>query len=327
MSSEQCKDVDDLRKVMGTAPDQNPEFKTDFYRGVSAMRDSVKLIDCSRNPYKSLFVLATSCWGKKIDKWADTSVYGRFMVVKAVLTKNALPLAYEAPQFTFAVENIPRWSFDQIARARVGVVFSSRGTRDNNHQDAGFFVHNDIWDDEDLRKDFIEAAKKCKDVYKKIVDKGKGNWQSARAILPISNTHAFSFSCNFAALQSMLSKRMKFCEADATVAFGWLCREEVKKQFPLLATYLYPSCDLRNKCEYTKSYYLSNCFGCLFKPCGRNITDSATADYASINMVCSDRHEIMNDLGIYIPTSDEIRKELQSDIILALSDKKLFEEA
>jgi len=315
--------LDELRKLMGTMPESNPPFKTDFFKGVHGI--SVKMIDHSKNPYKAMYVLATSCWGKKIDKWDETPLEGKIMVVKSVLQKIALPLAYEAPQFTFAVDNIPRWAFDQIARARLGIVYSSQGTRDNNHQDCGFFIHDDIWEDEELKREFISAAEKCKEVYKKIVDKGKGNWQSARSILPISNTHAFSFSCNFAALQSMITKRAKFCEADATVAFAWLVREEVMKVFPLLGKYLFPSCDARGKCEYTKSYYLSNCFGCLFKPCGRNKVDGEWADYATFNAVCSNREKIMNELAINIPTAEEIRALLESEA-LAESDLKLFNE-
>ena len=317
------QNLDQLRKLMGTMPESNPEFKTDFYKGVTGIK--VKLVDCSRNPYKAMYVLATSCWGKKIDKWDDTSIEGKIMVVKSVLKRIALPLAYEAPQFTFAVDNLPRWAFDQIARARLGIVFSSQGTRDNNHQDCGFFIHDDIYEDEELRNEFIEAAKKCKEVYKKIVDKGKGNWQSARSILPISNTHAFSFSCNFAALQSMVSKRAKFCEADATVAFAWLLRKEVMNEFPLLGKYLFPSCDLRGKCEYNKSYYLSNCFGCLFKPCGRNKVDGEWSNYATFNAVCSNREKIMNELAINIPTSEEVKVLLESEA-LSSSDLKLFNE-
>ena len=320
------KNLNEMRKLMGTLPDDKPEFKTEFHKGVTGM--SVKLIDYSVNPYKAMYTLATSCWGKKIDKWADTLPKHRFEVVKAVLERVALPLAYESAQFTFACENIPRWSFDQIVRARLGFVASSRGTRDNCHLDAGFFVHDDIYEDKELREEFMKAALQCKEVYKKIVEKGKNNWQSARSIFPISNTHAFSFSINFAALQSMISKRAKFCEADATVAFAWLVRKEIENKFPLLANYLIPACDFTNKCQYNKTYYLSNCFGCLFKPCGRNKCDSENSDYSSINTVCSDREKIMEQLGISIPTSDETRKKLKhiSYDLLSPKDKKLFEE-
>ena len=319
-------ELNKLRKLMGTLPDENPEFKTEFYKGVTGVE--VKLIDWSHNPYKAMYTLAVSCWGKKIDKWGDTLPENRFEVVKAVLQKVALPLAYESAQFTFACENIPRWSFDQLARARQGVVFSSRGTRDNAHTDAGFFIHDDIYEDEELRNEFMETAIKCKELYKKIVEKGKNNWQSARSILPISNTHAFSMSINFAALQSMISKRAKFCEADATVAFAWLLREELSKKFPLLALYCYPSCDARHECEYAKTYYLSNCFGCLFKPCGRNKVKEGVPDYASINTCCSNRTKIMEELDIYIPTAEEIRESLADLTYDKLSDldKKLFGE-
>jgi len=713
----ETEELNKLRKIMGTMPDEKPEFKTDFFKGVTGIE--VKMVDWSHNPYRAMYTLATSCWGKKIDKWNDTLPEGRFNVVKAVLQKVALPLAYESVQFTFVCENIPRWSFDQIARARQGVVFSSRGTRDNCvvpgtlvktcvglkpienvsltdkvlthkrnykkvlnifkrdyegkticistvgyldkiiltpehpvyaisfsnikdknthrnnfniknakwilakdlkqgdviienveqfnteeikfnllkyyeqiyvgnqfgtsktlhhvdigvklndivfdknwaklvgwylaegcldyrydkdginkttttgitycvgktdfdrgyvkelitaikkinkninvnvkikkiqnvklpsgkilknpqpayyvklrhrqiaqfvkdnfseyshtkrlpewifkldnsilqelcdsfckgdgtfkdkviafscvnkmlikqfkriydklniksnifkagpvgfclspyyggglycrtflnnnyhfrqiktlktenykglvynlevkddnsyvlenmtvhncHLDAGFFMHDDIWEDEEMKKEFIETALKCKETYKKIAERGKHNWQSARSILPISNTHAFSMSINFAALQSMISKRTKFCEADATVAFAWLLREELKKKFPLLALYCYPSCDFRGECEYAKTYFLSNCFGCLFKPCGRNKTKEGVPDYASINTCCSNKEKIMEELNIYVPTAEEIRKDLENLTYDKLSDKDkvLFEE-
>lgn len=312
------KETDDLRKTMGTLPDEDAELKTDFHEGVSGM--TVELVDYPLNPYKAMYVLATSCWGKKINKWDDTSVKGRVAVVRAVLDRLALPLAYEAPKFTFAIENIPRWSFDQIARARLGVVFSSRGTRDNSHRDAGFFIHDDIWEDDELREEFKKAALHCKEVYDKILIKGTGSYQSARSILPISNTHAFSMSINFAALSSMCSSRMKFCEADATVAFAWLLREEINKVFPLLAAYLRPACDFTKKCQYNKAYYLSNCFGCLFKSCGRNEC-SGNEEYHTENKVCSNREKIMEQLNINIPISSQERPE---NFILTAIDNHLF---
>ena len=292
------QEIDEIRRVMGTLPDQEPENKTEFYVGVTGMKGAVKLIDWPHNPYKAMFTMATSCWGKKIDKWDDTTPQGRFMVVLAVLKRQALPLAYEAPSFTFAVENIPRWSFDQICRARQGIVFSSRGTRDNLHKDAGFFVHDEIAEDAELFEAFKKAALHCKDVYSLIVDKGKGSWQSARAIFPISNTHAFSFAANFAALQNLLSNRMKFCEADATVAFAWLVQKELSEKFPLLGDFCRPGCDFTKKCTYNNVYNMSNMFGCLFAPCGRNKADSS--EYAEFNKSCTDKNKLEQQLEIKI---------------------------
>jgi thymidylate synthase ThyX len=323
MSTKQ--EIEELRRIMGTLPDQHPEKKTAFYVGVSGMKDAVKLIDWPHNPYKAMFTMATSCWGKKIDKWDDTTPQGRFMVVLAVLKRQALPLAYEAPSFTFSVERLPRWSFDQIARARQGIVFSSQGTRDNNHEDAGFFVHDEIAEDPELFEIFKKAALQCKDVYSTIVGKGKGSWQSARSIFPISNTHAFSFAANFAALQNLLSRRMQFCEADATVAFAWLVQKELGKKFPLLADFCRPGCDFAKKCTYNNAYNMSNMFGCLFAPCGRN--KGETSEYAEFNNSCTDKSKLELQLGIHIKDPTEWINFTESDYSkLEASDQKLFEQ-
>lgn len=316
--------TDEIRRIMGTLPSQSPEKKTDFYIGVSGMKDTVKYIDGTVNPYKSMFTLATSCWGKQIDKWEQTSPQGRFMVVLAVLKRQALPLAYEAPSFSFAVEKIPRWAFDQIARARLGIVFSSQGTRDNNHVDAGFFVHDEIAEDPVLFEAFKKAALQCKDVYELIITKGKGSWQSARSIFPISNTHAFSFSANFASLQNLLSRRMQFCEADATVAFAWLVQKEFEKYFPLLANFCRPGCDFSKKCGYNNAYSMSNKFGCLFAPCGRN--PGVHHDYAEFNKCCTDKNKLEEQLGIKIKNPSDWIEFTEDDYDkLDAKDKALFE--
>jgi len=317
--------IDDIRRVMGTMPDQEPQLKTEFYPGVTGMKDAVKLIDWPVNPYKAMYTLATSCWGKKIDKWPSTSKNGRYMVVLAVMKRQALPLAYEAVSFTFAIERISRWSFDQIARARQGIVFSSQGTRDNNHKDAGFFVHDDIAEDAELFEEFKRVSKECKNLYARIIEKGKGSWQSARSIFPISNTHAFSFAANFAALQNLLSKRMKFCEADATVAFAWLVHKELEKKFPFLASFCRPGCDFAHKCQYNSAYSMSNMFGCLFAPCGRN--KGEFSEYAEFNESCTNKNKLEQQLEMHINNPDEWIEFTENDYDkLSDSDKKLFEE-
>jgi len=318
-------EIENLRRVMGTLPDQAPENKTSFYIGVTGMKNTITMIDRPHNPYKAMFTMATSCWGKKINKWPDTTPQARFMVVLAVLKKQALPLAYEAPSFTFACEKIPRWSFDQIARARLGIVFSSQGTRDNCHKDAGFFVHDEIAENPELFEAFKAAALQCKDVYAKIVDQGKGSWQSARSIFPISNTHAFSFAANFAAIQSLCSSRMKFCEADATVAFAWLLQKEIEKVFPLLANYCRPGCDFSNKCQYNNAYGMSNIFGCLFAPCGRH--QGTFSEYAEFNKSCTDKKKLEEQLDIHIKDTNEWIEFGENDYEkLSDLDKTLFEQ-
>jgi thymidylate synthase ThyX len=298
----QVNHIKELRDLMGTSSIdfKGKGYDTKFWRGVEGI--SVKLIGYSDNPYKDIYTLATSCWGYKIDKWQDTKPEGRFLVVKAVLERQTLPLALEAPQFTFAVENLSRWAFDQLARQRLGVVFSSMGTRDNDHRNIGFRVHEAIWRNEIARGAFMRACLRCKAAYVKILEQGKGSWQTARSVLPISCIHRYSFAANYAALQNMCAQRMKFCEAEDVVAVAWLVREAVKKEFPLLAHYLRSGCDISNRCDYHKAYTLSEAFGCLFKSCGRWKVENDDM-YSQFNESCSDAETIAKQLGIDIPST------------------------
>lgn len=297
--------IDQMRKVMGTLPDMQPEFKTEFYRGVEGIE--VKLIDHDINPYKAMYNFAAATWGKKLDKWKDTPVEGRVAVVKAVLDRQALPLALEVPNFTFTVEKVSRWAFDQMARQRLGIVFSSMGTRDNNHLDMGFRVHESIWRDPEKLKRFKEVCLHAKEAYKYFVEQGQGSWQEARALLPISCTHNYMFSANFAAIQNMVGKRGQACEAEDVVAIAFLTRHEIGKKFPLLSKYLRPNCDWVQKCTYHKAYSLSEAFGCLFQSCGR--WPDEEYKYFHQNGSCSDYKTISEQLGIPIPMGHEDRPE------------------
>ncbi|GEM_PF-1291736 len=321
--------INELRRVMGTLPDQNPELSTKFYKGVEGI--SVKLIEAMENPYKPMYVLATTCWGKKVDKWEETSPENRFEVIKAVLQGQALPLALEVPQFSFAIEGPSRAAFDQIARARLGVVFSARGMRDNNWKDASIRIPTSLWPSEEtynianmendgtelyltskpaaIKKiEIFESIKetmlKVKQTYADIVDVGKGSWQAARCVLPLYVVYGFSMAINFQSIRGMCGSRMKFCEMEDTVAVAWLMAKEVSEKFPLLGSFLRPACDWSGKCSYHKSYALSEMFGCLFAECGRNICDNSDG-YAEFNETCTNYQDLEEQLGIHITRPNE----------------------
>lgn len=350
------KQINDLRRVMGTLPDQDPKLETKFYKGVEGI--TAELIESQKNPYKPMYILATTCWGKKVNKWEETSPENRFEVIKAVLRGQALPLALEVPNFTFAIEGPSRAAFDQMARARLGVVFSARGMRDNNWKDANIRIPTALWPTEEeydyfskysdtnmyikpgmnpyLKKsiniknkiDRFERIKSTmlsvKDLYSDIVDSGKGSWQAARAILPLYVCYGYSFSINFMALKNMCSTRMKFCEMEDTVAIAWLIARQVSYKFPLLGSYLRPGCDWGGKCQYHKSYTMSEMFGCLFKECGRNECNDSN-DYSEFNETCTNYKDLEEQLGIHITRPEEwINYEKFED--LQESDKILFME-
>lgn len=312
--------IDELRKAMGTMPDMQVPLRTPIFRGVEGIK--VELYDANVNPYKGMFNMVTSTWGKKIDKWPDVSPENRFKVVKAVLEFKALPGAMEHPTFCFGIERCSRSAFDQIARARIGAVFASQGWRDNDHSDIGFRVPEVVCEDPEAFSAVTDALDNCKRVYHKLVQTGQANWQDARSVLPISACHMFSMSINYLALRNFCNKRLKFCEQADTVAVAWLMRKRVLEAFPLLGSYLRPSCDGRGVCEYHQSYSLSEAFGCLFRSCGRNI-DKDSDGYATFNSSCTDAKTLAKQLGIKIPgPKEELPPQRWED--LAESDRDLL---
>jgi thymidylate synthase ThyX len=313
--------IDEMRRVMGTLPDMQPEFKTPFYRGVEGI--TVKLIECTENPYKAMYTMAAATWGKHIDKWSETPIEGRIAVVKGVLDGQTLPAVQEAAMFTFAIEKVSRWAFDQIVRQRLGVVFGSMGTRDNNHLDMGFRVHESIWRDPEKLRRFKETCLLAKENYKYFVEQGQGSWQEARSLLPISCLHNFSGTYNYAAVKSYCGKRMQACEAEDVVAVAWLMKEAIAERFPLLSKYLRPTCDWAGVCTYHKAYTMSEAFGALFESCGRNPEKESgnySYKYTHQNGSCSDYKTISEQLGINIAMAGE---DLPQDFNVFESEKDM----
>lgn len=294
----------EFREWIGTKPSVNVVEETKFYRGVESI--NVHLVDHSVNPYKSIFTMATSTWGGvwKTNKWESTSPEARLYVVLAVLNRKCLPNAMESVSFTFEIAGPSRSSFDQVARARVGSVFSSMGWRDNNHSDIGFRVPEGIWVDEKRRKRFIEGRLRDKQDYVDDLKTGQSNWQDARAVLPISALHRWSMAMNYMALTGFMGHRLMFSEQADTVATAWLMRERVKEKFPLLASYLRPASDFAKKCVEHVGDEMAQAFGNLFRCSGRWPCELASDKY-SFNTACSDRSTMMSQLGIYIPEGSE----------------------
>ena len=317
------KDISQLRQLMGTQPKERTILQTDFHEGVRNIK--VQLLDKPVNPYKAIFDMATSTWSNKIDKWPDATPEARFWVVKSVLDFKSLPNAMEAPSFTFAIEGCSRSAFDQIARGRIGMVYSSMGWRDNDHSDIGFRVPQSIWNDAESHANFMQVCIAAKEEYFRLVNKGQSSWQDARALLPISACHSFSMAINYMALRNFSSKRTKFCEQSDTVAVAWLMRQRIKEEFPLLGQYLRPACDWGGICQYHQNNEMSEAFGCLFKECGRNKC-TATDSYATFNYACSDSKLIAKQLGIIIPAAGQDMPPKEYADVSAI-DKRIFENA
>jgi len=189
-------EVDELRKVMGTLPSERPIKRTDIKTFDNSVE--VTLEDHSLNPYKAMFVTSTSTWGTNefVRKWPITSLKGKLEVVKAVLTHNTLPQAKEMVQFVFRVKGVPRWLFDYHCTSVQFISFMSIGCRDNNKIDSDVVNDQQFLKGEMLDTVNNEVFAELKDLYEIALSDSQGSWQTARAFLPQSYSHAYHFGQN-----------------------------------------------------------------------------------------------------------------------------------
>lgn len=246
--------IDNLRRVMGTLPSETPTKRTD----IKTFDESVEvtLEDHSKNPYKAMFVTSTSTWGTNefVQKWPKTTLEGKLEVVKAVLTHNTLPQAKEMVQFVFRVKGVPRWLFDYHCTSVQFISFMSIGCRDNNKIDSdvikGFNHYDHALTPEEIQNIYKfrqldeEVFSELKDLYEIALSDSQGSWQTARAFLPQSYSHAYHFGQN---LLSIVGTRgfhasKKFDLSKHKDLYLSKLYEKVvaavREQFPLLGLYL-----------------------------------------------------------------------------------------
>jgi len=326
-------EIDEMRKAMGTLPDRTEEKTYDYVNALEVSH--VELRDWPKNVMKNIVNAALSTWGSgklgsdsgSCKKWEKLSPVNRFRVVLAALTNQTLPLALENVKFQFEFNGIPRHTFDQWARARLAA-HQSIGCRDNSKLDAPFVLYPQLYKmikkDDKMRIIFERWVKETKDLYELILNKGRGSYQIARAVLPMSYNHSWTSSIDLNSLKRQLGRRLMACEEAPHVLMAWKIREEIdKKVSPLIANYLRPACDCAKKCLYAGgSEGLVKYFSLLFKPCGRWPVDFK---YAEFNMSCSNYEELSKYVKIVNPdewidyTADDYEK-------LDKKDKILFEE-
>ncbi len=231
--------VENLRKVMGTLPEEAPKIKTEF----KSLKEDVEvtLEDHMENPYKSMFVTSTSTWGDNDfrQKWPETSPEGKLEVVKAVLTHNTLPQAREMVQFIFRVRGVPRWLFDYHTQIPF-TSFMSVGCRDNNKSDVDIITV----DDKELSEGEKILFRDLKGIYAQVLTEDQSSWQSARSFLPQSYQHSYHFGQNLLSLVSMrgfnASRKLdnnNIQDRSLLLLYKEVI-EQIREKFPLIGHYL-----------------------------------------------------------------------------------------
>jgi len=301
-SNDHLDAIRQMRIDVGSKPRELEERPTKYHRGGEAVSVRLVVPDTAVNYYAGMFVMAVSTWGgphdSGVDKWNNAPVPSRMATVRAILQRQALPLALEHPQFLFEVTGCSRSAFDQIARLRIGTTFSSMGTRDNAHGDFEVVVPPHIYDDPMMMATFMGSIEAAKKSYVSLLKAGR-SWQDARSVLPQSMVHRFCMNINYAALSSFMAKRLMFEEQFDTVAVAWKMRQELARYYAVLAAPLRPACDLARKCVYHQTNSLSEAFGCLFKGCER--WGKPEYEYADFDEYSTEESDVEAWLGESLP--------------------------
>jgi len=303
MTSIRGDEINNLRKAMGTNPNESTKPETMFYIGVRGI--TAEMVEWLDNPYRAIFEASVATWGDEeyATKWDQVTPENRFKVVKAALSGQTLPQALEPVNFMFIIRGASRAQFDQHARQRIGAAFFSQGVRDNSRADAGFRMPTEIDDmDRNTKQEVINYILAGKELYTRILKNGKGSYQSARAILPMGMTHNYKYAANLQAIKGYMAQRLQACEQEDTVFVAISIRKAIEEKFPLIASHLKPGCDYAKKCTYHQSYTLSEMFGCLFEGCGRWPDNNG---YSTFNGSCSDYKTMAEQGGIRLPNHDE----------------------
>lgn len=225
-------------KEIQEAFEEKRESKVKFVNSISDLK--VKLVGyTSPNPYKIILEVGACTFGDydNITKWEKLSPENRFKLVKGVLDRKALPLAVEHIKFNFIISGISRSAFDEIARARVGVSYGTKGWKGNFLNDVCFILPSSIVNHKKLTEKVKKYIEEGNLLYKEMQDEDLPNW-ACRFIVPMGYTYRFIMSFDFLALQQFCNHRMNQTEQEDVVGTAYLLREEIKKKYPLLANYL-----------------------------------------------------------------------------------------
>ena len=302
------KTFEEIKNEMRFVFSESEVSRVKFVDSISELK--VKLVSwTSPNPYKILLEVASCTWGdyNNTDKWSRLSPEARFHIVKAVLGGRALPLAREHLKFTFVISGVSRAAFDEIARARIGVAYGSKGWKDNKLRSIGFMIPSVLLSYPEFLPELINHVKNVSKLYAKMQKLGVPNW-ACRSIMPMYCLYRFIMSLDYLALQQFCANRMNFTEQEDVVAVAWYMREEIKKKFPLLAEYLRPAEDWAKKDLTDKVNGFAEELGVPNAPSGRWSVDMQKF-YQKYDVLCdkpcTDIVVLEKYLGIHIPRPDE----------------------
>jgi hypothetical protein len=203
---------------------------------------------------------------------------------------------FDSSGVVYRVEGTPICQWDQHARARIGAKFSDY----NVSNEAQYAIYTSVF--KMMETDTMFCNRAIRALVN--IEIARSTAKQKAEFNLMSRICSYKVEQTWESLRGQMFRRLKFCEEEFIVGLHWLLRSELlqKSQKPLthwedLKKFL-PGCDLKEECDYSTDYYLSNMFGCLFAPCGRW---PAGTDYATFNKSCTNLKDLEEQLNLVIP--------------------------
>lgn len=238
-------------------PNPNPIFigetpKTRFLDWLDAIKVTL-LNENYRDANFAMRVMQRMTWAHDFE---DLIHRAQAAELGSSLAGQTLPLNLEVPTFTFLIEGVSRIITHQIVRTRLGVVFSQRGTGDQDCR------HDDVLVPRSLNRpgastylgQYIEVTLRAKYSYSDMIDTLNHSLVAARYVLPQSLAQMIVVNINLAALIGLVGKRLCTNETIEYNRVAELMVERVTAMFPELAPYLTADCDKPGGCYYQRAF-------------------------------------------------------------------------
>lgn len=203
-------------------------------------------------------------------------------------------LSFNDSKIIYHVKNVPIHTWDQHARARLGVRFYDYKVDDKPVYSMYTEVFDKLSKNEEQCKKFFNLIER--------IEKKRNASENKDDFNLMSRNCEYKVEQEYSSLKGQMMRRLKLCEEEQIVALHWLLRQQMIDKGIKVAESFLPGCDITGECDYIAvSDHLSNCFGALFDACGRWDYDKSV--YRSFNKSCTTRGLLKEQIGIEIPYS------------------------
>jgi thymidylate synthase (FAD) len=226
-----------------------PKLHPQELRGTEGMK--VTVIDHSSNPYQAML----TGQGASYRPWdLSPKKESALQLLDGIRSgKIWAGQMFEAPTFTFAIENVSRALTHQLVRVRVGAGFMQESGREGTWGKCSFITPLTILENDALHHRYIEMMAEQIELYEEMKVLGIPP-QDARFEFGHAVAQNMWVTINFAALMNWCNKRLCTTMQWEINTLARMIRDEVTKLFPHLGILLKSTCEKKGGCVMMEAY-------------------------------------------------------------------------